>query len=47
MPVSEKQQRADAVIDNAGPPDDVQGQIEALLSQWGLLVKQKTGEPGA
>jgi dephospho-CoA kinase len=38
MPLNEKQQQADAVIDNAGPPDDVARQVEALLKQWGLAT---------
>ena len=37
MSLNEKQQRADAVLDNAGPPDDVERQVEALLRSWGLV----------
>jgi dephospho-CoA kinase len=44
MSLNDKKQRADAVIENAGPPDDVDRQVAALLRQWGLPT---CGEPGA
>jgi dephospho-CoA kinase len=37
MSLSEKQNRADAVIDNTGPPENVERQVEALLRTWSLV----------
>jgi dephospho-CoA kinase len=37
MPVEEKRRRADAVIDNSGPPERVADQIEALLRKWSMV----------
>jgi dephospho-CoA kinase len=37
MPAAEKARRADAVIDNGGPPDATARQVDALLAQWKLL----------
>jgi dephospho-CoA kinase len=37
MPLNEKQQRADAVVDNSGPPQAVERQVEDLLRKWRLL----------
>src|SRR5690606_3754690 len=38
MPPEEKARRADAVIDNSGPPEALRPQVEELLRRWGLLA---------
>jgi dephospho-CoA kinase len=35
-PLPEKRNRADAVVDNAGPPEELDRQIVDLLRRWGL-----------
>jgi dephospho-CoA kinase len=37
LPESEKQQRADAVVDNSGPLEAVDRQVIDLLRKWRLL----------
>ena len=34
MPLQEKRQRADAVIDNSAGPEQITAQVEKLLAQW-------------
>jgi dephospho-CoA kinase len=41
MSLTEKVGRADAAVDNSGPPDHVAGQVNDLLRRWGLA----NGEP--
>jgi len=36
LPVEEKRRHADAVLDNAGRPEDVGRQVQELLAAWGL-----------
>jgi dephospho-CoA kinase len=36
MPLTEKRSHADTVINNAGPPEEVDRQMVALLQKWGL-----------
>ena len=36
--LTEKATRADAAVDNAGTPDEVQRQVDALLADWGLAT---------
>jgi dephospho-CoA kinase len=36
MPLAEKAARADAVIDNSGPPEAVDRQVEDLMAGWGF-----------
>jgi dephospho-CoA kinase len=38
LSLTEKVRRADDVIDNSGSPDQLTGQVEKLLSQWGPLA---------
>jgi dephospho-CoA kinase len=38
MPLAEKAQRADHVLDNSGSPEQLQFQIDQLLLQWGVLT---------
>jgi dephospho-CoA kinase len=37
LPLTEKAARADAALDNAGPPEDLARQVDALLRRWGLV----------
>jgi dephospho-CoA kinase len=37
MPAAEKRRRADAVIENAGTPADLQAAVDRVLAGWGLL----------
>src|SRR5262249_50995588 len=41
MPLEEKRNRADEVLDNSGSPDEVDRQVERLLERWG--VEQRKG----
>jgi dephospho-CoA kinase len=36
MPLSEKARRAHHTLNNAGSPDDLRRQVEALLERWGI-----------
>lgn len=46
MPLMEKAARASSVVDNAGPPEVMARQVEALLRQWGVLGGEVTdGNP--
>jgi dephospho-CoA kinase len=38
MPLDEKRRRADAVIDNSGPPEALTEQVAGLLRRWGLAL---------
>lgn len=37
MALAEKQARADAVVVNDGSPEQLQGRVDRLLTEWGLL----------
>jgi dephospho-CoA kinase len=37
MPPEKKKERADAVIDNAGPPAATAGQVDELVKKWELV----------
>ena len=37
MPAEKKKERADAVIDNGGPPAATSAQVDALVKQWELV----------
>jgi dephospho-CoA kinase len=36
MPLAEKRARADAVVDNSGPPEALAGRVDEVLWRWGL-----------
>lgn len=36
MPLGEKRNRADAMVQNSGPPEQVAPQVATLLTRWGL-----------
>jgi dephospho-CoA kinase len=37
MPAEKKKERADAVIDNAGPPAATAAQVDELVRKWELV----------
>ena len=37
MPLDEKKQYADAIIDNSGAMEETKKQLEAILKEWGLI----------
>jgi dephospho-CoA kinase len=42
-PLSEKQKRADWILDNSGSPHELSRQIQQLLQQWGITSSQASG----
>jgi dephospho-CoA kinase len=45
LPLTEKAQRANTIVTNAGSPDDLRRQIHALLERWGVRVPESS--PGS
>jgi dephospho-CoA kinase len=39
LPLIDKRNRADAVVDNTGPPEAIDRQVEVLLQQWGITPR--------
>jgi dephospho-CoA kinase len=46
MPLDEKRNRADEVLDNSGSPDEVDRQVERLLERWGVEQSRRKKEKG-
>ena len=42
MPIDEKRELADHVIDNSGSPEETAAQVKALVEGWGLAPQPKS-----
>lgn len=47
LPLTEKQSRADHVITNSSSLDDLERQVDSLLTLWEMLPAREAGEPVA